>query len=86
MDQPGDLDDVTRINVHEHIGRLQQRLWRPALGGAASVTITVLPGQLTGALGPSMKDDLGFGDTALGALFTAMFVVSAFGAWRVKAS
>ena len=50
---------------------------RPTASTAASIGLVVFPGFLLGAFAPAIKDDLGFGDTGLGAMFTVGFFVSA---------
>ncbi len=54
------------------------RSFRHPTGSAAlALTVVALPSFLVGAFAPTIKEDLGFGDTALGALFTVGFLVSA---------
>jgi len=50
--------------------------WRPTTAAAAAITIVALPGFLVGAFAPQIKDDLGFGDTELGALLTFGYLIS----------
>lgn len=57
--------------------RIPSGFVRPTAAAAASIGIVAFPGFVLGAFGPSVKDDLGIGDTAFGALFTIGFFVSA---------
>lgn len=50
---------------------------RATLAGATALTTAVLPVFLVGALGPSIRDELGFSETALGAVVTALFLSAA---------
>ncbi len=50
---------------------------RPTGAAALALTVVALPSFLVGAFAPTIKEDLDFGDTALGALFTLGFLVSA---------
>lgn len=49
------------------------------MSSAAALTIVALPTFLLGAFAPTLKEELGFGDAALGALFSAAYFVSAGG-------
>lgn len=51
--------------------------WHPTAAAAGSLTVVALPSFLVGAFAPRIKDDLDFGDTQLGALFTLGYLVSA---------
>lgn len=50
---------------------------RATLAGATALTTAVLPVFLVGALGPSIRAELGFSETALGAVVTALFLSAA---------
>ncbi len=50
---------------------------RPTGAAAAALTVATLPSFLIGAFAPAIKADIGFGDTGLGALFAAGYLVSA---------
>ena len=50
--------------------------WRPTSAAAAAITIVALPGFLVGSFAPQIKEDLGFGDTELGAILTFGYLVS----------
>jgi MFS family permease len=52
---------------------------RPTVSSAAALTVVALPTFLLGAFAPTLKQELGFGDAALGALFSAGYFVSAAG-------
>lgn len=49
---------------------------RPTAAAAGSVGVVVFPNFLIGAFAPAIKDDLGFGDAELGAMFTVGYFVS----------
>lgn len=51
---------------------------RATLAGATALTIAALPVFLVGALGESIRQDLGLSETALGGVVTAMFLSAAF--------
>ena len=50
--------------------------WRPTTAAASAITIVALPGFLVGSFAPQIKEDLGFGDTELGALLTFGYLIS----------
>lgn len=50
---------------------------RTTLAGATALTTAVLPVFLVGALGGAIREELGVGETAIGALVTVMFVSAA---------
>lgn len=50
---------------------------RATLAGATALTTAVLPVFLVGALGDAIRDDLGITETAVGAVVTVLFLVSA---------
>lgn len=52
---------------------------RPTAASAAALTVVAVPTFMLGAFGPSIKEELGFGETAFGAIFTIGFLASAIG-------
>ena len=52
---------------------------RPTGASALALMVVAMPAFLLGAFGPSIKEDLDFGDTALGAIFTLGYFMSAIG-------
>ncbi|MGI9624660.1 MAG: MFS transporter [Acidimicrobiales bacterium] len=54
-----------------------RRFLHPTASAATSLAIIAMPTFLLGAFAPTIKDELGFGDTALGAIFTTGYLVSA---------
>ena len=52
---------------------------RPTIASAGALVAVALPSFMLGAFAPAIKDDLGFGDTALGALFSLGYLLSAGG-------
>lgn len=52
---------------------------RPTAASAAALTVVAVPTFMLGAFGPRIKEELGFGETAFGAIFTLGFLASALG-------
>lgn len=52
---------------------------RPTAASAAALTVVAVPTFMLGAFGPSIKEELGVGETAFGAIFTFGFLASAVG-------
>ena len=50
---------------------------RPTLASAASIAVVAMPPFLLGAFAPTIREELNFGATALGAIFSFGFLVSA---------
>jgi MFS family permease len=57
----------------------QRSFLHPTASSAAALTVVALPSFLLGAFAPTLKEELDFGDTALGMMFTIGYLVSAGG-------
>lgn len=58
---------------------LRRSFVHPTASSAAALTVVAVPSFMLGAFGPTIKDELGFGETAFGAIFTIGFLASAVG-------
>lgn len=67
-----------RKDAEDRLGH-QRTFLRPTVASAAALVAVALPSFMLGAFAPAIKDDLGFGDTALGALFSLGYLLSAVG-------
>lgn len=56
---------------------VERSLWRPTLSSATSIAVVAMPPFLLGAFAPTIREELNFGATALGAIFSFGFLVSA---------
>ncbi len=56
-----------------------EAFFRPTAASAAALTVVAVPTFMLGAFGPRIKEELGFGETAFGAIFTIGFLASAIG-------